>query len=64
MGYYNDQLARIQVGKTEYNPTVKIFANGNGDSTNHMDLNPESAKALIEWLQSNFVKRAKHLRSK
>ena len=52
--YYRSQLEKVKVGKTEYAPTIKIFANGNGDNTNHLDLNDESAKVLIEWLKNNF----------
>lgn len=52
--YYNNQLGRVKVGLTEYSPTIKIFANGNGENTNHLDLNNESAKVLIEWLKNNF----------
>lgn len=55
--YYKDQLARIEVGKTEYAPTIKVFANGNGDNTHNLSLNPESAKALITWLKKNYIKK-------
>jgi len=54
--YYTDQLNRIEVEKTEYAPTVKLFANGNGRDTNNISLNKESAQALIEWLTTNFIK--------
>jgi hypothetical protein len=54
--YYRDQLKGINPGLTEYAPTVKVFANGNGTDTNHLDLNRESAEALIEWLKANFIK--------
>ncbi len=54
--YYKSQLTNVEPGKTPYNPTIKIFANGNGTDTKHMDLNKESAEVLIEWLQKNFVK--------
>lgn len=53
--YYEDQLRRIEVGKTPYFPTIKIFANGNGENTNHMDLNADSAQVLIKWLTDNFI---------
>ncbi len=53
--YYKEQLQRIEVGKTEYNPTIKVLANGNGRDTNNMDLNKESAKELIKWLTDNYV---------
>ncbi len=52
--YYREQLAKVKPGQTEYAPTIKVFANGNGDNTNHMDLNKESAQVLIDWLYSNF----------
>ena len=52
--YYASQLAKIEVGKSEYSPKIKIFANGNGDDTNFIDLNSESAKELIKWLKRNF----------
>lgn len=52
--YYADQLKRIEVGKTEYRPTFKIFANTNGEDTEHIGLNDISAKVLIEWLKNNF----------
>lgn len=54
--YYTDQLNQVEPNKTEYAPTIKVFANGNGKDTKHMDLNPESAKALIEWLNKHFIK--------
>lgn len=54
--YYKDQFNRIEVGKTEYAPTVKIFANGNGEDTKNISLNKESAKDLIKWLSDNFIK--------
>lgn len=52
--YYNYELSKVQVGLTEYSPTIKVFANGNGDDTKHLSLNNESAKVLIEWLKNNF----------
>jgi len=52
--YYLDQLNRVKPGLTEYSPTVKIFANGNGEDTKHLSLNDESAKELIQWLKNNF----------
>ena len=52
--YYRSELAKVKPGMTEYSPTVKIFANTNGEDTKHISLNNESAKVLIEWLQNNF----------
>lgn len=54
MDYYNNQLSRIQVGKTIYPPLLKVYANGNGEDTNHMSLNDESAGAIMLWLANNF----------
>ena len=53
--YYKDQLNLIEVGKTEYAPTFKIFANGNGQDTKNISLNADSAKELIKWLTDNFI---------
>ena len=52
--YYKSQLENVKPNLTEYPPTVKIFANGNGQDTKHLSLNNESAKVLIEWLENNF----------
>ena len=52
--YYETQLNRVKVGMTVYPPAFKIFANTNGEDTNHLSLNNESAKVLIEWLKNNF----------
>lgn len=52
--YYKGQLANVNVGVTEYSPTIKVFANGNGDDTKHLDLNKDSANVLIDWLNDNF----------
>lgn len=53
--YYKGQLSNVKVGATEYSPTVKVFVNGNGHDTKHMDLNKESATVLVEWLKDNFI---------
>jgi hypothetical protein len=55
--YYTDQLKKVEPHKTEYAPTIKIFANGNGESTNHLSLNKESATAMVEWLTENYIKQ-------
>lgn len=52
--YYNSELSKVNIGATEYTPTFKIFANGNGQDTKHISLNNESAKELINFLQANF----------
>jgi hypothetical protein len=52
--YYKRQLDNIKPNLTQYAPTVKIFANGNGQDTKHLSLNNESAKELIKWLENNF----------
>lgn len=53
--YYKDQLNKVQPHKTEYAPTIKVFANGNGEDTKNLSLNKESALALVEWLTKNFI---------
>ena len=53
--YYRTQLDRIEPNKTEYAPTIKVFANGNGTDTNNLSLNKESAEVLIEWLTKNYI---------
>ena len=52
--YYKSQLDNVKPNLTEYAPTVKIFANGNGRDTKHLSLNNESARVLIEWLETNY----------
>lgn len=52
--YYKSELNKVKVGLTEYAPTIKVFANGNGENTKHMDLNKASARVLIDWLTKNF----------
>lgn len=52
--YYKSQLAKVQPHATQYPPTFKVFANGNGENTNHISLNDVSAKALIDWLRENY----------
>jgi len=55
MNYYKNQLAKIDPSKSEYAPTFKIFANGNGEDTNNISLSEESASELIFWLANNFL---------
>ena len=56
--YYKSELDKVKVGQTEYAPTIKVFANGNGENTKNLSLNEESARVLIEWLQNNFFHKA------
>jgi hypothetical protein len=53
--YYQDELNKVQPHKTEYSCSVKISANGNGQDTKNLNLNKDSAKALVEWLQKNYL---------
>ncbi len=53
--YYQDQLEKVYPFATEYAPTIKVFANGNGEDTKHISLNKESAKVLVEWLTRNYI---------
>jgi hypothetical protein len=53
--YYTYELNKVKVGLTEYAPTIKVFANGNGDNTKNLSLNKESAAVLIKWLTDNFL---------
>lgn len=54
--YYIGELLKVNPKLTEYAPTIKIFANGNGEDTKHLNLNKDSAEVLINWLTENFVK--------
>jgi hypothetical protein len=53
--YYLRELKNVTPSATNYAPTIKVFANGNGQDTNHISLNEQSATALIEWLKENFL---------
>jgi hypothetical protein len=57
MNYYFEQLENTKPQETKFNPKIKIFANGEGKDTNFLDLNEESAKILIEWLNKNYIKK-------
>jgi hypothetical protein len=57
MNYYFEQLENTKPQETKFNPKIKIFANGEGKDTNFLDLNEESAKILIEWLQKNYINK-------
>jgi hypothetical protein len=54
--YYKSQLSRIKTD-SEYSPKV-LFVSGEGSKTNYIDVNPTSAKAIIEWLTANYVNKA------
>lgn len=51
--YYKTQLNKINLD-SEYAPKIKI--SGDGSETNHIDINKESAQALVDWLTENFLK--------
>jgi hypothetical protein len=55
--FYRNELDKIEPLKTNgyYEPTIQIFANGNGEDTKEFSLNKESAKELIKWLADNFI---------
>lgn len=55
MNYYRNELSKVKPELTEYAPTVKIFANGNGEDTKHLSLNKDSAIEIIGWLAENFL---------
>ena len=48
-------MSKVDPSKSEYAPTLKVFANGNGEDTNHLSLSEESASELIFWLANNFL---------
>ena len=54
--YYAEQLARVNTN-SEYAPKIKVFSEEGGKDTNFMNLNKESAQALIEWLKTNFTEK-------
>jgi hypothetical protein len=53
--YYKGELSKVKPGLTEYAPTIKIFANGNGEDTKHLSLNKESAEVLRDWLFNIYI---------
>lgn len=55
MNYYQQQLERINPSLTPNAPTIKVFANGNGTDTNHLNLNKESVHEIIYFLAQNFL---------
>jgi hypothetical protein len=55
ISHYSSEFEKIDAHATKYAPTIKIFANGNGEDTRHIDLNKKSATALIQWLTDNYL---------
>jgi plasmid stabilization system protein ParE len=55
--YYKKQLEKIDT-KNEYAPTI-LIQDANGNKTKYLNLNQESARVLIEWLQENFKQEQK-----
>lgn len=60
MCYYSEQLKRINL-KSEFPAQVKL-SDGEGNKTNFLSLNKESAKVLVKWLTANFLKETKSKR--
>ena len=56
-GYYTQQLANVKPGTVEYAPAFKIESRGNGSDTKWIDLNAQSAEALVAWLTKNFLNK-------
>lgn len=52
--YYKTQLNRINLDSV-YAPKIKIRGGVDGE-TNYIDINKESAQALVDWLTVNFLK--------
>lgn len=53
--YYENELAKVVPGLTANAPTIKVFANGNGENTKHLSLNKTSADVLCDWLTENYT---------
>ena len=51
--YYEEQLKRVDLD-SEYNAAIQIRG-GENSKTNWLDLTPESAEILIEWLQDKYL---------
>jgi hypothetical protein len=55
--YYEKELQQIDVKNLkDFAPSIKVFAM-NGQNTKHISLNKDSATALIEWLQKNYINK-------
>ena len=55
MNYYESEFSKVRPENTPYFPSVKIFANGNGEDTKNIPIHEESSKELIFWLANNFL---------
>lgn len=57
--YYQDQLNKItkQDIESQFSPIIQVKAGDSDNQTKWLNLNEESAKVLIEWLNQNFVKK-------
>lgn len=55
LSYYQAELNKVNPRLTQYAPTIKIFANTNGQDTKHISLNKESAEVLINWLTKYYL---------
>lgn len=55
MNYYESEFSKVKPELTPYSPTIKIFANGNGEDTKNISLHDVSASELIFWLANNFL---------
>lgn len=56
--YYKNQLSKINT-KTEYPAQIKVHGVNSDQQTKWIGLNPESAKALVDWLTDNYLKPKK-----
>lgn len=54
--YYTKELEIINKGNNNFTPSIKIYGT-DGVNTKHISLNQESAKALIEWLEKNYINK-------
>jgi len=55
--YYQKQLEQVNAGNKNEAPSIKIFSPKLGQDTKHISLNKDSATALIEWLQKNYINK-------
>jgi len=56
MNYYSDELKKINV-ESQFAPNVKIISGEGNGSTKWMNINKESAEALVKWLTENFINK-------
>jgi len=55
MNYYENQLSNVNT-KSEFAPKIKVNSGEGNGETKWMDVNKESAEALVKWLTANFIK--------